>query len=133
MRSIALAFALAALSGCGTVVNLQDSRQVYGGVERDAILVTALPVGAVTCVARGIGLSKPEECEEIPPALATLIGAVCILDLPISAVGDTLTLPVTVRAALCKMFTTGAPRPESANLDQQTGEQPLREPATQPR
>jgi uncharacterized protein YceK len=104
-RSSTLVFLLAAtvpvLSGCGTVVNLsrpggnpfyefRSQPEIYGGVCEDMrwawTLVSDSPSGSYPVAGK----------------VAQLVVAPCVLciDLPLSAVADTLTLPLTVRSAL---------------------------------
>ncbi len=107
---VAFAFALA---GCGTVNNLRPQRKpdkdnpnaaalgckgVYGGVGLDARVGTAMLAGAFS--------TEPQPQESL---LASALDAPCkmgiaawllAVDLPLSAVADTLTLPVTVPATL---------------------------------
>ncbi|MBI1311611.1 YceK/YidQ family lipoprotein [bacterium] len=90
------------LSGCGTIMNVHEftvgpppeqsafkpgtyggAKAVYGGVKFDA--------------RHGTDWLR-ESVEEPPMALAGLY--VWIIDLPISAIGDTITLPVTIPAAI---------------------------------
>jgi uncharacterized protein YceK len=103
-RSLLLLFLAAAfplLSGCGTVLNLarpggnpfyefQSQPKMYGGVCEDVRW-------AWTLVSDSPGGSYP-----IAGKVAQLVVAPCVLciDLPLSAVADTLTLPLTVRSAL---------------------------------
>jgi uncharacterized protein YceK len=98
-RFITLLLAAVTASGCGTLVNLRPlpaypqvpgegatwaaPKKIYGGVAFDAHA--------------GAGLLQEATLD--PPK--GLLGAyVWGVDLPLSAVGDTLTLPVTIRAAL---------------------------------
>jgi uncharacterized protein YceK len=82
----AAALALSALSGCGTVYNLQGGGTPYGGVSEaaqagaDAWRYWHHPEGA--CIPPSFDLARA----------VYLFG----IDLPLSAVGDTLTLPVTI-------------------------------------
>jgi uncharacterized protein YceK len=92
MRTKAVWAALAvALSGCGTMFNLnlpnedhdlvESSRQVYGGVKLDAKVAPNYLKG----VAQGT-----------PSATDFARSTMAVVDLPLSAVGDTLTLPVVM-------------------------------------
>jgi uncharacterized protein YceK len=75
--------ALVILSGCGTAQNVilpKQPMRVYGGVQRDLEKI-------------GDGVVPRPGAER--PVLTGLWG---LVDLPFSAVGDTLTLPVTVPA-----------------------------------
>ncbi|HVJ84079.1 MAG TPA: YceK/YidQ family lipoprotein [Caulifigura sp.] len=84
-----------ALAGCGTVLNVSPlveirhlehfeltigaPRSIYGGVQLDAAIAS-------------------RALRKIPdrPMLATTFLVASVMDLPLSAVGDTLTLPVTI-------------------------------------
>jgi uncharacterized protein YceK len=81
-----MALAVAALAGCGTCINLGGepltgggTREVYGGVAWDASVVSnTLQDGGLPYI---------------------LVGAYLLaVDLPLSAVADTLTLPLTIPA-----------------------------------
>jgi len=102
LAGLALAPAALLFTGClGTAFNLAgDGPQVYGGVRKDWQLVCA-PDSVV----------PPDSAlrQGRPPGLACrLVGA---LDLPLSAVGDTLTLPLTVSCALAGPVRDGAASP----------------------
>lgn len=76
-RAIALGALACGLAGCGTVWNLRtpDEARVYGGVQR-----------AVS------GIERASEDPETPP----LTWPVMVADVPLSAIGDTVTLPVSL-------------------------------------
>src|SRR5262249_44683538 len=86
----------ALLSGCGTMGNLwsccsgSGGERVYGGVYKD-----------VKLVAEGVGrgIHPDEEGPWFPLAAACLM----TFDLPLSAIGDTLTLPLTIPATVSKI------------------------------
>ena len=81
------------LCGCGTTSNLNNTDgkpAIFGGVRRD------LDMQLVT-----------DYCENSEPGGLTLLATVplmvlSLVDLPLSAVCDTLTLPLTIRLALTK-------------------------------
>jgi uncharacterized protein YceK len=105
LRTNAMAIVVtAALSDCGTTVNMLGSccgavrlgggdqlPRVYGGVLLDA--EAARESGNEALQTKGL------ECVE------RVAGAVCYLavDLPLSAIADTLTLPLTIPTAIQKM------------------------------
>ena len=76
---------VALLSGCGTLQNTvfalreQEANKVYGGVQVDVDAIRTW-------------VTSPPSCGT-PPFIALPL---VVADLPFSAVGDTLTLPVTV-------------------------------------
>jgi uncharacterized protein YceK len=83
----------AGLCGCGTANNLNDPNNkpaIYGGVRRD------LDMQMVTDFYLNSASSEPTLLSAVPLALLSLA------DLPFSAVCDTLSLPVTIRAAIEK-------------------------------
>jgi uncharacterized protein YceK len=94
-----LAGAVPLLSGCGTVKNLaagsygnmeerSSHPEIYGGVHRD-----------LDCAASCLVWGSP-----LPELLGDLLWVppiVCI-DLPLSAIGDTLTLPLVIHASRVK-------------------------------
>ncbi len=94
--SLAVAPALAAvvLAGCGTIANFGDrgwqNSRIYGGVQRDVKSteqwIEDNPISAQTDLMHDVG---------------TVVGVGLIgLDVPLSAIADTLTLPITVPVAL---------------------------------
>ena len=78
-RTVLLALAALVVSGCGTIANLQTGKpDLYGGVQHDVqLLETPRPQP------QGIGIRN--------------LGAlVLFVDLPLSVVGDTLTIPLAI-------------------------------------
>lgn len=101
----------AALTGCGTVVNCVSNdrpaaREIYGGVKQDAQngsrhLAEAFS-GPAPCFSQ---MPKPPNIAQ--DFVAKSVSAGCgvgmlAIDLPVCAVADTLTLPLTVPATLMK-------------------------------
>ncbi len=78
---------LVSTTGCGTIMNLSTNKKIYGGIQND------LGIAAQCTVKQVI---EPENFldDGLRPTLMSLI------DLPLSAVADTATLPVTVPVAL---------------------------------
>jgi uncharacterized protein YceK len=102
---------VAALSGCGTVVNCFDvngtpARSIYGGVRQDASnganhLAEAFSGSPPSMTA----MPKPPDAGRdfaVRTFCAGCGAAMLAIDLPVSAVADTLTLPVTVPSTLLK-------------------------------
>ncbi len=84
-------------AGCASVVNMQDTQHmchVYGGLHLDGCLI-AHDANAIIDPA-----SYAKEAHEIPFGL----GFAAIPDLPLSAVADTVTLPITVPVLLLRHF-----------------------------
>jgi uncharacterized protein YceK len=80
-RSAAAVALAVALSGCGTVYNLAEGEpEVYGGALKDAQLFIAPAAREKEVAGRG----------------APLLPILALGDLPLSLVGDTLTLPLAV-------------------------------------
>jgi uncharacterized protein YceK len=97
-RAAALGIAVLFLSGCGTVANLETgARQgwrnalIYGGVRRD-----------VQSAGKWIDHSWTwGDNLDVVQDIGTVVGVGLVgVDIPLSAIGDTLTLPVTVPIAL---------------------------------
>lgn len=93
-RAAALAFTLALLGGCGTIANFGgkgwQNTQIYGGVLRDVKSaedwIANNPIAPETDIQKDVG---------------TVVGVGLIgLDISLSAVADTLTLPITIPAVL---------------------------------
>lgn len=96
--AVATLFAASLLSGCGTFANLSiGARQgwknalIYGGVRRD-----------VQSAGNWIDHSWTWGPNlDIQQDLGTVVGVGLVgLDVPLSAIGDTLTLPITIPAAI---------------------------------
>jgi uncharacterized protein YceK len=97
-RAAALGTAVLFLCGCGTVANLEmgwrqgwQNTVIYGGVRRD-----------VQSAGKWIDHSWTwGENLDVLQDIGTVVGVGLVgIDIPLSAVGDTLTLPVTVPIAL---------------------------------
>jgi uncharacterized protein YceK len=97
-RTAALGTAVLLLCGCGTIANLETgARQgwkntvIYGGVRRD-----------VQSAGKWIDHSWTwGDNLDVIQDIGTVVGVGLVgIDIPLSAVGDTLTLPVTVPIAL---------------------------------
>jgi len=99
------------LTGCGTALNFHDGsnslwlkndepRKVYGGVSLDAQCGSSLLVEAVT---------------EVEPICLAWGAWILAVDLPLSAVADTLTLPFTIPASIDRSIDDFyLPRPKPA-------------------
>ncbi len=97
-RALAILSAALFLSGCGTFANVSvgaregwKNAKIYGGVRRDAL-------SADNWVRHSWTWGKDFDFQQ---DLGTVVGLGLIgLDAPLSLIGDTLTLPVTVPAAI---------------------------------
>jgi uncharacterized protein YceK len=98
MKRASLAAALALLilipSGCGTIANFSgkgwENTRIYGGVLQDVKSaedwITYRPISGESELQRDVG---------------TVVGTGLVaLDVPLSAIGDTLTLPITIPVAI---------------------------------
>ena len=111
---------VAVLSGCGTVVNCFNvngsaARAIYGGVRQDAEngrrhLCEAFSPTAPTFTEMPKPPSAGRDLAAKTFCAACGVGMLAI-DLPVSAVADTLTLPVTVPATLTKKKPNGRRKP----------------------
>jgi uncharacterized protein YceK len=126
-----LAFALA---GCGTVNNLRPQpkkdkdnpnaealggKGIYGGVGLDARVGAAMLAGAFTTEA------QPQESLMVSamdaPCKVGVAAWLLAVDLPLSAVADTLTLPVTVPATLKNKGQANPPAKPARDKDADEG------------
>ena len=107
LMSISPVFLLS-LAGCGTILNLTENGPkspvvkdtIYGGIAWDAVWGTNEFICAVDpWVNPGL---ETWESRVAGVAFATL----CLADLPLSAIADTLTLPITIKAQLSTPETT---------------------------
>ena len=87
----------AALCGCGTMHNISgslDSQRIYGGVRTDVKVAAQAPGDLVRAK------DGPEFMN------AARAGALSVIDTPLSAVGDTVTLPVIAGRKLAEQVQT---------------------------
>ena|SRR5947209_6577097 len=71
--------AAAGLGGCGTIHNLQEQKEAFGGVKLDNDF--------------GVAHRREGPNQDDNEAVNTVLWLAAVADLPLSAVGDTLTLP----------------------------------------
>jgi len=97
LYALAMSIALCSVSGCGTLWNMEFSkdrdigeRRVYGGLRIDAQAFVH-PIDAI---------SKRDD-EKLINVFALCV--VAILDSPLSAIADTLTLPITIPATIKRL------------------------------
>jgi uncharacterized protein YceK len=107
LRKLAAIFALASvLTGCGTLANLPNEtlvgvvdfmphEQIYGGVQRDAEVAQERLKNVV---------SPKGDNGRVESLVAA--GYLAMIDLPLSVIGDTLTLPITIPATMKEKETT---------------------------
>jgi uncharacterized protein YceK len=106
--ALAVALAVALVSGCGTMMNFAhqgwDKSSVYGGVGWDVKLIPAFADGTLW---NGV--------EEEPFSLKAYMITLTALDVPLSAAADTLTLPLTIAATVKRESAKGtADKPSGA-------------------
>jgi uncharacterized protein YceK len=105
-RAAALLIGAGFLSGCGTAANLSVGARegwqyapIYGGVRRD---VQSAQDWVNHTWTSGDNL-------ELQRNLGTVVGVGLVgIDVPLSAIGDTLTLPITIPASLLSKSRSGA-------------------------
>jgi uncharacterized protein YceK len=105
--SLALALSLA-VTGCGTMLNLSDTggkgpvpqNTMCGGIAQDVMWGSNEFICAVDTRVNP-GLSTWYD-----PVFGVVFAGLCLADLPVSAVADTLTLPITIKAQLSMPETT---------------------------
>ena len=111
MAACLAAVLASALCGCGTAVNCLGAkgtapREIYGGVKQDAQNGASHLAEAFSaaCPSFASQPNIPSSGEKLMTKTFCAGCGVCMLaiDLPVSAVADTLTLPVTIPAALKK-------------------------------
>ncbi len=95
-----------ALCGCGTFVNCTASKEIYGGVKQDAQngrdhLAEAFS-GPCPSFSQFPQMPSPGKQFLTRSFCAGCGVGMLAIDLPVSAVADTLTLPLTVPASLMK-------------------------------
>jgi uncharacterized protein YceK len=102
------AVAAAGLSGCGTSLNLDGDSRVYGGVVQDFQIAKERLAQAANPSWPGTPGSSP--------AWNITVSALALVDLPLSLLGDTLTLPFTIPTAL-----EGSDEPDRAKTSTDSG------------
>ena len=83
---VVLWIAVFAVTGCGTIGNLQDRDKIYGGVRLDG----------KEAWRAGKELIKPGESPDYTTKQDTAILVYACVDTPLSLIADTFTLPITV-------------------------------------
>ena len=112
--------------GCGTAVNtlwlapFEGGQRVYGGVRADLDVMRRTVAGESDITVSGEQV-KATSREQIRSILFLT------LDLPLSVIGDTLTLPYTLAVAVRRSFDKSDGRPDPDKLPP-----PSSEPATRP-
>ena len=96
-----------ALPGCGTVVSWTNGPCPYGGVRLDAC--------GTAMLAHAASPALGEEHGKFSPGTNAMLGACMVADLPFSVIGDTLTLPFTIPAALARQRDKREPAPEAVD------------------
>jgi uncharacterized protein YceK len=86
--------AATALGGCGTSLNLDGDSRVYGGVAADFQMAKERLAQAANPGWAGTSGASP--------VWNLTVSALAVADVPLSILGDTLTLPYTIPAALEK-------------------------------
>jgi hypothetical protein len=97
---------IVAATGCGTMRNL-EGRQHYGGQQRE--WAPPQPFGGVGNDARWLGetVADVDEVLDVPGAVVTC--AFILVDMPLSLVGDVITLPRTLSGNNQPRATLGTP------------------------
>jgi uncharacterized protein YceK len=86
------AVAAVGLGGCGTSLNLDGDSRIYGGVVKDFQVAKERLAQAADSSGPGTPGSSP--------GWNLAVSALALADLPLSLLGDTLTLPFTIPTAL---------------------------------
>jgi uncharacterized protein YceK len=109
-RALACGLVACALTGCGTVQNFarpgggeQRPLEVYGGTTRS---VDALKATVTDPVAVALSCSSP---------FAFAAAGALVLDVPLSAVADTVTLPITLWAKVDRAYVSELPDQPTTN------------------
>jgi uncharacterized protein YceK len=117
MRAIivvpALLLALAAGTGCASYANLgtEDGWKVYGGARLDATLIS-----------EGFAPTKEVTQKNVERPVLVMEGCSGLVDLPFSAIVDTVLLPVTVPIAIARMAENSAADAPPAKKEQRRAE-----------
>ena len=106
LRRVAVPLVLLSLAGCGTFLNVHrvedltgGQRQIYGGVTGSCRGVREGIREATASPKLGLPLS-----DAMYSVFMTGLAAACLVDVPLSLVGDTLTLPITVPAGIDRVI-----------------------------
>jgi uncharacterized protein YceK len=97
------AVAAAALAGCGTTLNLDGESRVYGGVVQDFQI-------AKDHLAK-VGNPGKSGTQDGSACWNLTASALALIDVPLSVVGDTLSLPLTIQTAMDNWDYTVPPTP----------------------
>jgi hypothetical protein len=95
LRTLLIAAVMLSLAGCGTICNMaggirnpESEPKVYGGVQRDLIII-----GDLLSSAKG---PLTQSSDRGVLYFLAVGSAICVVDPVLSLFGDTLTLPITV-------------------------------------
>jgi uncharacterized protein YceK len=98
--TVAVFLAFSSLSGCGTIWNMEFSkerdtgeRRIYGGLQIDANAAFVQPFESIS----------ESKTESNGPDHTIALCVLAIFDAPMSAIADTLTLPITIPATMKKL------------------------------
>jgi uncharacterized protein YceK len=111
-RLLLLGIVLTASSGCGTVLNLTGHEQIYGGTSLDAASV----------MHAWKDLFNPEDQHELSTRRDEGAVLACCCDLPLSAMGDTFTLPVTCYHWVKEKIKPASSEAPATHMDPVTGQ-----------
>jgi uncharacterized protein YceK len=107
-----------AVGGCGTSLNLDGDSRVFGGVQMDAQKLQE-------SLAHASANPRPDGKDKSSPGMNLLEGACALADMPLSLIGDTLTLPITIPTTIEEQYD------QDPNV-QQVDVRPVKAPSSNP-
>ena len=112
-----------AAAGCGTMMNLKDEPAPTWAIDTGAPKTPAYPFGGV---GRDLGFSMISFVCAIPSPVSALYGVAFLADVPLSVIGDVVTLPIV----LDRMATKGQDLPHPSVTDRAPDAAPSNPPLT---
>ena len=95
--------AVLAIAGCGTIGNLQDRDKIYGGARLDG----------KEAIRASKELIHPADPPDYTTTQDTAILVYACVDMPLSLIADTLTLPITIPKTVYHWLKDGAKPPDA--------------------
>lgn len=112
IRCLVLPFAALLSAGCGTISNLNPTDQPFSGPQQDDAPRKTRVFGGVRSDWTGL---TTLDWNDNNAMASSIILPLYVADLPLSLVGDTMTLPYTALRALCNKHAGAKDRMETSN------------------
>jgi hypothetical protein len=122
VTTLVLLSGVCATAGCGTVMNLKDEPGPTWAIDTGGPNTPAYPFGGVV---RDLGLSLISFVCGVQSPVSVLYGVAFLADVPLSVIGDVVTLPIV----LDRMAAKDARSAQQAAKNERAGDSPSPRPA----